>query len=91
MPADSPNPSPEAVDRVARAGGKGVIRKRANPAKARLMLDHLIAADAALCRAALTNVLTGTADRRLLDLLAVVRRFADDVERHVTRAHEDSA
>lgn len=60
-----------------------MIRKRAKPQRIADLRDDLCDADAALCRAALTNVLTGRQEQRLRDLLHVLRIFTDDLERHI--------
>lgn len=58
-----------------------MIQKRAKPEKIARLRDALTAADAALCAAGRLNALTGSADRRLRDLIYVVRRFNDDLDR----------
>lgn len=60
-----------------------MIRKRAKPQRIDDLRDYLCDADAAICRAVLTNVLTGRSEQRLRDLLHVLRRFTDDLERHL--------
>ena len=65
-----------------------MIRKRAKPQRIDDLRDYLCDADAAICRAALTNVLTGRSEQRLRDLLHVLRMFGDDLERHLPAPSE---
>lgn len=58
-----------------------MIQKRAKPEKVDRLRAALNSADAALCEAGRLNALTNSADRRLRDLIYVVRRFNEDLDR----------
>lgn len=60
-----------------------MIQKRASAEKVDLLRIALNDADAALCRGARLNALTTSADRRLRDLIYVVRRFNEDLDEAV--------